>query len=48
MSITWQFILYLIAFVLLVLQALGISRWISFGWAGLALVVFTAYLVPAA
>jgi hypothetical protein len=47
MTITLEVVLYVIAVVLLVLAALGVSTRVALGWAGLALAVFTSGVLPA-
>jgi hypothetical protein len=43
-----ELLLYLIAFALLILATLGLGLpRVAFGWAGLAVLVFAAYVLPA-
>ena len=44
---TVELFLYLLGVLGLALAAAGISRWVHFGWAGLALLAFTALILPA-
>jgi hypothetical protein len=41
-----QVIAYVIALILLLLAAFGVSWRIQFGWLGLAVITFAAFLLP--
>lgn len=42
-----ELVLYVVAFVLLLLAAFGVGfRSVSFGWLGLAIIAFTVLLLP--